>query len=75
MSVEMNATTSYSSETSKPIIARRRRPEVLAPAGNMTAFKAAVDFGADSLLCELATLGKDVRHEVGAAQFHARRAA
>lgn len=51
MSVEMNATTSYSSETSKPIIARRRRPEVLAPAGNMTAFKAAVDFGADAVYC------------------------
>ncbi|MCI1902383.1 MAG: U32 family peptidase [Bifidobacteriaceae bacterium] len=30
-------------------IIRRRNPEVLAPAGNMASFKAAVDFGADAV--------------------------
>lgn len=32
-------------------IPRRRRPEVLAPAGNMNALRAAVDFGADAVYC------------------------
>lgn len=30
---------------------RRRSPEVLAPAGNLKSFKAAVDFGADAVYC------------------------
>ena len=41
----------FRSDTSTPVIVRRRRPEVLAPAGNITAFKAAVDFGADAVYC------------------------
>lgn len=40
-----------SNESSIPMIPRRRKPEVLAPAGNLRGLKTAVDFGADAVYC------------------------
>ena len=37
--------------TAADTMIRRRSPEVLAPAGNLKSFKAAVDFGADAVYC------------------------
>ena len=38
-------------QTGTPTMIRRTSPEVLAPAGNLKSFKAAVDFGADAVYC------------------------
>lgn len=49
--VTANGTEAKAAAQAAPVIPRRRRPEVLAPAGNLTALKTAVDFGADAVYC------------------------
>ena len=55
MTAQTSQTASIVDAAAAPIAATlrhtRRRPEVLAPAGNLRSLKTAVDFGADAVYC------------------------